>query len=64
MDECLRVLKRILAIDDPSCRGAALHGLGHLHYPEGWKLVQAYIQGEFSEAGLERLRTCRDGVVM
>lgn len=67
LDETLQVLKRILQLDDICCQGAALHGLGHLHHPEGWQLVQEYIQrhrSTLTEDAIAWMRTCRDGVVM
>lgn len=69
LDEALRVLKRILELDEPSCVGAALHGLGHLWHPESSKIVQAYIDKHRAELEqdpewLQWIRRCRDGVVM
>lgn len=67
LDEALDVLKRILALDEPCCVAAALHGLGHLWHPESWKVVQAYIDKHYAELDADSvrwLRQCRDGVVM
>ncbi len=67
LDETLRVLKRILELGDLACVGAALHGLGHLRHPQGWKLVQAFIDAhhaEFEPEQIEWMRTCRESVAM
>lgn len=67
LDETLNVLKRILALGEPCCEGAALHGLGHLWHPKSWEVVQAFIhqhRASLDEESLRWLRNCRDGVVM
>ncbi len=43
-DVMFETLAAILSIDSPSCQGAALHGLGHLHHPGTHELVQKYIR--------------------
>jgi len=67
LDETLRTLSRILKLEEPCCCGAALHGLGHLRHPKGWRLVQDFInrhRAELTDDELRWMRNCRDGVVL
>jgi hypothetical protein len=43
-DVMFQVLSSILALDSPTCQGAALHGLGHLHHPGTENLVREYLK--------------------
>jgi hypothetical protein len=43
-DVMFQTLSGILALDSAICRGAALHGLGHLHHPGSDELVQRYVR--------------------
>jgi hypothetical protein len=43
-DVMFLTLSDILALDSTICRGAALHGLGHLHHPDTDQLVQRYLR--------------------
>ena len=69
-DVILDTLVRILALEDRRCQGAALHGLGHLHHPQGAEIVQKFIdvhRAELSDSDQARppwLEACRDGTVM
>ena len=64
----LETLREILALDDPRCKEAALHGLGHLYHPERAATVQAFIDAqtdlEQHPDGRRWLEQCRDGSVM
>lgn len=42
-DVMFETLAAILSLDSPTCQGAALHGLGHLHHPETQQLIQRYL---------------------
>jgi hypothetical protein len=60
-------LVRILAIDDPRCQQAALHGLGHLGHAEGHRVVQEWLDShrdELEPEGVGWVEQCRDGHVM
>lgn len=66
-DTILSTLVRVLQLGEERCASAALHGLGHLHHPDGAGIVQEYIdkrQGSLSPEDLEWLQQCRDGTVM
>lgn len=43
-DVMFETLSAILCLDSPTCQGAALHGLGHLHHPETPELIQRYLK--------------------
>jgi hypothetical protein len=43
-DVMFETLAAILSLDSPTCQGAALHGLGHLHHPETQQLIQRYLE--------------------
>ena len=43
-DVMFETLSRILELDSPTCQGAALHGLGHLHHPDTEQLIRRYIE--------------------
>jgi len=43
-DVIFEVLADILQSDSETCQGAALHGLGHLHHPSTYELVQNYLR--------------------
>lgn len=43
-DVMFETLSRILKLDSPTCQGAALHGLGHLHHPDTEQLIRRYIE--------------------
>jgi hypothetical protein len=43
-DIFFQALAKVLAIDSWICKGAALHGLGHLHHPETEELIERYIE--------------------
>jgi hypothetical protein len=43
-DVMFETLAAILCLDSPTCQGAALHGLGHLHHPETRQLIQRYLE--------------------
>src|ERR1043166_4555355 len=67
LDAMFKTLCEILALDDKRCQAYALHGLGHLHHPDGAAKVQAFIDshcGEFSSADIAWLEQCRDGTVL
>jgi hypothetical protein len=44
-------LVQILTIDSPECQEAALHGIGHLHHPEGERAIEFFIE---STPGISR----------
>ncbi len=43
-DVMFQTLSNLLALESPTCQGAALHGLGHLHHPGTEELVQQYLR--------------------
>ncbi len=66
-DKLLDTLRRILKIPEKRTQMCALHGLGHLHHPQGAEIVQKYIDDhktDFDDAGFQWLCECRDGTVM
>jgi hypothetical protein len=64
LDAMFETLSRILEIPDRETQSCALHGLGHLHYPDVRDLVQRYIETSGVELGLKWLEQCRDGGVL
>ena len=63
----LETLEKILVYDDDRCRTCALHGLGHLHHPHVFEIVQAYLEKNkelLSDEGFKWVENCRDGIVM
>lgn len=66
-DAMLHTLKRILHLPERRCQRSALHGLGHLHHPDGAPIVEAWLKGhrsELDEEGIRWVEQCRDGMVM
>lgn len=66
-DKLLETLRRILKIPEERTQMCALHGLGHLHHPDGAEIVQKYIddhKADYNEADIQWLCECRDGTVM
>jgi len=43
-DAMFTSLVQILTIDSPACQAAALHGLGHLHHPEGERAIHLFVE--------------------
>jgi hypothetical protein len=67
LDAMFETLAKILELDDPRSKKAALHGLGHLHHPGVQRLIQKYIdenRASISDRRLKWLEQCRDGTVM
>ena len=67
LDAMFETLQRILELPDRRTQHFALHGLGHLHHPGVYELVQKYIddyRGEFTQDDVRWLEHCRDGRVM
>jgi hypothetical protein len=67
LDSMFDTLSRILALPDERTQGYALHGLGHLHHPEGRNLVQNFLDSNRSKMSPEEvswIEQCRDGKVM
>jgi hypothetical protein len=66
-DTLFNTLVRILNLDDTRSHGSALHGLGHLHHPDGAQVVQRFIETHRADAPPEAIEwaiQCRDGTVM
>lgn len=66
-DAMLHTLKRILHLSEHRCQRSALHGLGHLHHPDGAPIVEAWLKehrSKFDEEGIRWMEQCRDGTVM
>jgi hypothetical protein len=63
----LETLSRILALSDRRTQEYALHGLGHLHHPDGRVIVQQFLDKHRNEMSIDAIRwveECRDGTVM
>jgi hypothetical protein len=63
-DAMYQTLLKILALDHTACHWSALHGLGHLRYPQGREMVQSYLDAHRDELADEDLRwieAFRDG---
>lgn len=59
-----QTLQKILALDHRGCQWSALHGLGHLHHPQGREIVQSYLdvhRSELSDDDVQWIESCRDG---
>lgn len=67
LDAMFETLSRILSLSDGRTQMFALHGLGHLHHPGVYDLVQRYLdehRSEFTAEGVAWVERCRDGTVM
>ena len=49
-DAIFETLLKILNLKDVRCQSCALHGLGHLHHPDGARVVQRFINRHRKEA--------------
>ena len=64
LDALFETLTRILAIPSRASQQSALHGLGHLHHPQGHDAVQRFIDKNPPVFCLKWLEQCRDCNVM
>lgn len=64
LEAVYQTLLKIIALNHQACHWSALHGLGHLHHPQGSEAVQRYLDMHRSELADEDVRWvegCRDG---
>lgn len=67
VDAMFETLVEILKLDGNSARGAALHGLGHVHHPGVRAVVQEFIDQHSADLDAKEvswLEKCRDGTNM
>jgi hypothetical protein len=59
-------LSRILELDSSECKGAALHGLGHLHHSDTERVIKAYLEAhpELDEGWKSYALACITGDIM
>jgi len=67
VDAMFETLVEVLKLNGSSAKGAALHGLGHVHHPGVRAVVQDFIDRHLSELDAKEiswLEKCRDGTNM
>ena len=67
LDAMFDTLTKILALPDFRTQECALHGLGHLHDPRVYEIVQRYLdenRAELTPEAIGWIEKCRNGTVM